>query len=89
MSEEKILEEVKKEISDIVVATMIKDKVYCDICGKCCTSDDGETIIGQSWEVQCAETNIDFVQHQLGEYKPNHRYYVCWECSLKVLGVKP
>lgn len=87
MSEEKILEEVKKEISDIVVATMIKDKVYCDVCGKCCTSDDGFTLLGQRWELQMDES--EFVQKQLGEYKLNKAYHVCYECSFKALGVNP
>lgn len=31
----------------------------------------------------------EFIQKQLGEYKLNHCYDICWECWFKSLGVKP
>jgi len=42
-----------------------------------------------SVNIQTDSPSPDFIQKQLGEYKVNKRYKICWECWFKSLGMKP
>ena len=76
---------------------MVVDLVYCDACGKCMTrSDSTTTLIGMEIEIQVqlsdsieTEKTNNFIDEQLGQYKGERNFKICYECWLKSLGVVP
>ena len=90
--------------SSILKQTYLKvNNMSCASCGKNMTNPDGSnSVIGMSinlsnyeaptnegvWMSDNEETRA-FLQKQLGPYKLNKTYNVCFECLLSSLNVKP
>ena len=61
----------------------------CDVCAKEMTSPSGETLIGMTLTVTALPpTDRSWIQKQLGRFKVNTTYNICWECLLLSLGVR-
>ena len=65
-------------------------KFYCAACEKCMTPENGASMIGVSLQIYGDEDEKfnEFLQKQLGKFKINHTYNICYECWLTSLGVK-
>lgn len=63
----------------------------CSACGKEVESN-GKSFIGITIKITYEDNKefpIEFIQKQMGKYKVNKQYNICWECWLKSMGVKP
>jgi len=78
-------------MTDESTAIEVVEPLLCDSCGKNMMSMElGYACIGASIKVSCLlGAEVPFMQLQLGSYKLDKTYNVCWECYLKSLGVKP
>jgi hypothetical protein len=77
------------------------DDVYCDVCGKNMTyrhlgtttgelayKDTTHTATGMQVIMRCNDNSLkEFYQKQLGPYKLDKQYNICYECLLRRLGV--
>ncbi len=68
----------------------------CDACGKEISHHGGATkydLIGAVMKFTLDEGQPEdqrkYCQKQLGKYKINKQYNICWECLLKAYKVKP
>jgi hypothetical protein len=65
----------------------------CSVCGKDTEMEDRTfSAAGMEMAVYNTQNSPDknlFIQKQLGEYKTDTKYIICYECLLKALGVKP
>ena len=62
----------------------------CSVCEKE-IEENGQVIsaIGVNVTNDASNFTKEFLQKQMGEYQLNTYYYICCECLLRGLGVKP
>jgi hypothetical protein len=66
----------------------------CSVCEKD-MEEDGKTVSALVVSLRSIpigfsqEFSQEFLQKQMGEYQLNTDYYICYECLLRGLGVKP
>ena len=61
----------------------------CDCCRKIIVASGGTVWFSQKGIEDENNEYTQQVQHNLGDYKLNKEYTVCWECILRRFGVKP
>jgi hypothetical protein len=88
----KVSKEEFKEIASVF--TNENDKKICDACGKVLQrhksekwqfSSDGGLTIGRPFP---ESVGYDLIDKALGKYKKSS-YFICFECWLESMGVKP
>jgi len=70
------------------------EKVKCSACGKVIQTEGGAVLPGYTMLIHIPEEDKklfsdEFVQKQLGDYKPGKNYSICFECWIKSLNIKP
>ena len=96
---------LKKMLSVLPLAVLRPEEAHeydpdrCDVCGRLIRNEQGEMFCGMEMSVilddepnSYFEQTLsfqDFVREQLGPYKPNRDYHVCWQCWMRSLGIKP
>ena len=59
------------------------EKQSCHKCGKCITSEKGETVAAMSIVISITDIgDKDFAQKQLGRYELGKTYRICYECTI-------
>ena len=77
------------DFTDIIAQNAV-EPLLCDVCSKNMRNmETGSVYIGEQIIFGFSPTESEFFSEQLGPYKMQRAYYVCWECRLKSLGVKP
>ena len=64
--------------------------IKCAVCQKDMEDGDGFIAEGGLFRIGCSgNARRDYRQRQAGPYTLNHDYYICYECVLRAMGVKP
>lgn len=71
--------------------------VKCDVCGKGLTvmleggitQDTAAVRFTYAIGANAGRETKRYAKKQLGKYKANKAYHVCWECAFKTFGIKP